>query len=124
MAGSLLTAFRHLGLPDPGLRKASIKTLRFRLFEVPGRLTRGQRKTRLHLPAGWPWTPDLTTASQTIKTLSIPSDPDRTDDQERSTRHVEPGATDATVGRAPAHRTETMVKNPGPPIQALPLPDP
>ena len=72
MAGSLLAAFRHLGLPDGDLRKASIKTLRFRLFEVPGRITRGQRKTWLHLPADWPWTPDLTTAWQAIKALLIP----------------------------------------------------
>jgi hypothetical protein len=73
MAASLLAAFRHLGLPDGTLRKASIQTLRFRLFEVPGRLTRGQRKTWLHLRADWPWTPDLLTAWQTIKTLPIPT---------------------------------------------------
>ena len=54
------------------LRKASIKSLRFRLFEVPGRITYGQRKTWLHLPADWPWTPDLTASWQTIKTLPIP----------------------------------------------------
>jgi hypothetical protein len=72
MAASLLAAFRHLGLPDGDLRKASITTLRFRLFEVPGRITRGQRKTWLHLPRDWPWTPDLTTARQTIKALPIP----------------------------------------------------
>jgi hypothetical protein len=72
MAASLLAAFRHLGLPAGDLRKASIQTLRFRLFEVPGRITYGQRKTWLHLPADWPWTPILTTAWQTIKTLPIP----------------------------------------------------
>jgi hypothetical protein len=72
MAASLLAAFRHLGLPDGDLRKASIKSLRFRLFEVPGRITYGQRKTWLHLPADWPWTPDLTASWQTIKTLPIP----------------------------------------------------
>jgi hypothetical protein len=72
MAGSLLAAFRHLGLPDGDLRKASIKTLRFRLLEVPGRITRGQRKTYLHLRTDWPWTPILTTTWQTIKTLAIP----------------------------------------------------
>jgi hypothetical protein len=55
-AASLLAAFRHLGLPDGDLRKASIQTLRFRLFEVPGRLTRGQRKIWLHLRADWPCT--------------------------------------------------------------------
>jgi len=73
MAGSLLAAFRHLGLPDGDLRKASIQTLRFRLFEVPGRITHGQRKTWLHLPADWPWTPILTAAWQAIKTLPIPT---------------------------------------------------
>jgi hypothetical protein len=73
MAASLLAAFRHLGLPKGDLRKASIQTLRFRLFEVPGRITHGQRKTWLHLPAQWPWTPDLTTAWQTIKTLPVPT---------------------------------------------------
>ena len=72
MAGSLLAAFRHLGLPAGDLRKASIQTLRFRLFEVPARITRGQPKTWLHLPADWPWTPDLATTWQTIKTLPIP----------------------------------------------------
>jgi len=72
LAGSLLAAFRHLGLTDPDLRKASIQTLRFRLLEIPGRITYGQRKTWLHLPADWPWTPDLTSAWQTIKRLPIP----------------------------------------------------
>lgn len=72
MAGSLLAAFRHLCLPDGDLRKASIQTLRFRLFEVPGRLTRGQRKIWLHLRADWPWTTDLVTIWQAIKTLPIP----------------------------------------------------
>ena len=73
MAASLLAAFRHLGLPDGDLRKASITTLRFRLFEVPGRITYGQRKTWLHLPADWPWTSDLATAWQTVKHLPIPT---------------------------------------------------
>ena len=72
MAASLLAAFRHLGLPDGDLRKASIKSLRFRLFEVPGRISYGQRKTWLHLLADWPWTPDLTASWQTIKTLPVP----------------------------------------------------
>jgi hypothetical protein len=72
MAASLLAAFRHLGLSDPDLRKAFITSLRFRLFEVPGRITRGQRKTWLHLPADWPWTPVPTAAWQTVKALPVP----------------------------------------------------
>ena len=71
MAGSLLAAFRHLGLPDPDLRKASIQTLRFKLFEVPGRITYGQRRTWLHLPTDRPWTSDLVAAWQKIKALPI-----------------------------------------------------
>ncbi|EIV94596.1 hypothetical protein [Frankia sp. QA3] len=40
----------------PGdLRDASLKLLRFRLFDLPTRLTRGQRKRWLHLRADWPW---------------------------------------------------------------------
>ena len=73
MAASLLAAFRHLGLPAGDLRTASIQTLRFRLFEIPERITHGQRKTWLHLPADWSWTPDLTTTWQTIKTLPAPT---------------------------------------------------
>ena len=73
MAASLLAAFRHLALPDPELRKASIATLRFRIFEVPARITYGQRKTWLHLPTHWPWTPTLTTAWQTIRSLPVPT---------------------------------------------------
>jgi hypothetical protein len=45
MTASLLAAYRHLALPAGDLREASIKTLRFRLLNVPGRTTRGQRKT-------------------------------------------------------------------------------
>jgi len=67
LAAGLLAAFRHLGLPDGDLRRASIQTLRFRLFEVPARITYGQRKTWLHLPANWPWPPDLTTAWKAIR---------------------------------------------------------
>lgn len=44
LAASLLAAFRHLALPKPDLRKASITTLRFRLSEIPGRIT--QRPTQ------------------------------------------------------------------------------
>lgn len=73
VVASLLAAFRHLALPDTDLRKASIQTLRFRLLEIPGRITHGQGKTWLHLPAAWPWAPILTTAWQTIKNLPVPT---------------------------------------------------
>lgn len=68
LAATVLAAFRHLGLQGD-LRDASVKTLRFRLFNVPGRTTRGQRKTYLHLRGNWPWTPHLVAAWQTTKAL-------------------------------------------------------
>jgi len=49
LAAALLAAFRHLGLLAGDLRDAAPKTLRFRLLNVPGRITHGQRKTRIHL---------------------------------------------------------------------------
>jgi hypothetical protein len=73
MAATLLAAFRHLGLPHHDeLHDASIKTLRFRFFHVPGRITRGQRKTYLHLRIDWPWTQPLIDAWQVIKALPAP----------------------------------------------------
>jgi hypothetical protein len=66
---------RRVPPPRPARRRPAQsldQELRFRLFEVPGRITFGQRKTWLHLPADWPWTPDLTASWQTIKTLPIP----------------------------------------------------
>jgi hypothetical protein len=74
LAATLLAAFRHLGLPPGGsLRQAAPKTLRFRLFNVPGRITRGQRKTWIHLRTDWPWTTDLITAWQATKTIPAPT---------------------------------------------------
>jgi hypothetical protein len=55
LAGNLLAAYRWLALEPGRLRDASIKLLRFRLFDLPARLTRGQRKRFLHLRADWPW---------------------------------------------------------------------
>jgi hypothetical protein len=70
VVASLVAASDTSPYPDGDLRKASITTL---LFEVPGRITHGQRKSWLHLPTHWPWTPILTAAWQTIKTLPIPA---------------------------------------------------
>jgi hypothetical protein len=55
LAANLLAAYRWLALEPGRLRDASIKLLRFRLFDLPARLTRGQRKRFLHLRADWPW---------------------------------------------------------------------
>ncbi len=55
LAATLLAAYRWLALQPGDLRGASIKLLRFRLFDLPARLTRGQRKRWPHLRADWPW---------------------------------------------------------------------
>jgi hypothetical protein len=37
------------------VRPMTTKTLRHRLFELPGRITSSGRRPTLHLPRGWPW---------------------------------------------------------------------
>jgi hypothetical protein len=54
LAANLLACFRQLALPTGELRDATPKLLRYRLWQLPARLTRGQRKRWLHLRADWP----------------------------------------------------------------------
>jgi hypothetical protein len=56
-----------LGLSDPTPRAA--RTLRRRLLELPGRLTRTARRWTLHLPARWPWQTDFIEALTRIRAL-------------------------------------------------------
>jgi hypothetical protein len=60
-----------LGLPDRQRRRA--RTLRRRLLELPGRLTRTGRRWTLHLPARWPWQDDWIAALARIRALPAPS---------------------------------------------------
>ncbi|WP_198543336.1 transposase, partial [Pseudofrankia sp. BMG5.36] len=69
VAGALLAAYRHLALTEAALRAASVKLLRFRLFALPARLTRGQRRLWLHLRADWPWIEPLIGSWQRVKAL-------------------------------------------------------
>ena len=69
LAGNLLAAYRWLALTPGDLREASVKLLRFRLFDLPARLTRGQRKRWLHLRADWPWIDAALDTWTRIKTL-------------------------------------------------------
>jgi hypothetical protein len=57
----------QLGLTDPTPRAA--RTLRRRLFVIPGRLTRTGRRHTLHLPARWPWEADFIQALTRIRAL-------------------------------------------------------
>ena len=74
-AWTVLAALAHnmvrwtqlLGLPDTTIRAA--RTLRRRLLQVPGRLTRHARGWTLHLPARWPWHGDYINALNRIRAL-------------------------------------------------------
>ena len=68
LAHNLLRWTQLLGLPDTTVRAA--RTLRRRLLEIPGRLTRHARGWTLHLPARWPWHGDYIRALNTIRALT------------------------------------------------------
>jgi hypothetical protein len=67
LAHNLLRWTQLLGLPDTPVRAA--RTLRRRLLQVPGRLTRHARGWTLHLPARWPWHGDYINALNRIRAL-------------------------------------------------------
>jgi Transposase DDE domain group 1 len=56
-----------IGLPGHTVRAA--RTLRRRLLQIPGRLTRTARQWTLHLPARWPWQHDFISALVRIRAL-------------------------------------------------------
>jgi len=58
----------RLGL---GAGIVTTKTLRRRLFSIPGRLTRSARRIRLHLPARWPWAIGWTTALMRLRAIPL-----------------------------------------------------
>jgi hypothetical protein len=60
----------RIGLGD-GI--VTTKTLRRRLFSVPGRLTRSARRVTLHLPARWPWAINFTAALATLRAIPPPA---------------------------------------------------
>ncbi|MGH2851296.1 MAG: transposase [Solirubrobacteraceae bacterium] len=67
LAHNLLRWTQLLGMPETTVRTA--RTLRRRLLQVPGRLTRHARGWTLHLPARWPWHDDYITALTRIRAL-------------------------------------------------------
>lgn len=56
-----------IGLPGETLR--TTRTMRRRLLQIPGRLTRTARQWTLHLPARWPWQGDFVRALARIRAL-------------------------------------------------------
>ena len=67
LAHNLLRWTHILGLPGQTIRAA--RTLRRRLFALPGRLTCSARRWTLHLPARWPWQRHLIEALERIRAL-------------------------------------------------------
>jgi Transposase DDE domain group 1 len=67
LAYNMLRWTQLLGLPDTTVRAA--RTLRRRLLQVPGRLSRHARGWTLHLPARWSWHGDYITALTRIRAL-------------------------------------------------------
>jgi hypothetical protein len=67
LAHNLLRWTQLIGLPDSTVRAA--RTLRRRLLQIAGRLTRHGRAWTLHLPARWPWHGDYLDALNRIRAL-------------------------------------------------------
>ena len=67
LAHNLVRWTDTLGLTDPTPRTA--RTLRTRLFTLPGRLTHTARAWTLHLPARWPWQTAFIEALTRIRAL-------------------------------------------------------
>ena len=60
----------RVGLGEPA---ATTKTLRRRFFSLAGRLTRSARRLTLHLPQGWPWQNQFSSALARLRALPLPS---------------------------------------------------
>ena len=70
LAGQDLLAWtQRLLLTESPARRWEPKRLRYRLLHVAARITRHARRTRLHLPVGWPWRGDLIGAWQQLNAL-------------------------------------------------------
>jgi len=69
IAHNLLRWVAILGLSQGG--PIVVKTIRRRFLTLPGRLTRSARKTKLHLPANWPWKQQWTACFERLCALRI-----------------------------------------------------
>ena len=70
MAHNLARWTTRVGL---GEQLATTKTLRRRFFSLAGRLTRSARRLTLHLPQGWPWQNQFSSALARLRALPLPS---------------------------------------------------
>ena len=70
MAHNLARWTSRIGLGEP---VSTTKTLRRRFFSLAGRITRKARRLTLHLPQGWPWQNQFSTALSRLRALPLPS---------------------------------------------------
>jgi DDE family transposase len=71
LAHNLLRWIQTIGLPASSTRTAA--TLRRRLLWLPGRLVRSGRRTRLRMPARWPWAAQFLCALEQLRALPPPA---------------------------------------------------
>ena len=71
MAHNLARWTARIGLGDRVV--ITTKTLRQRIFSLAGRLTRKARRLTLHLPQGWPWQNQFSSALARLRALPLPS---------------------------------------------------
>ncbi|MEH1130784.1 IS1380 family transposase [Micromonospora sp. CPCC 206061] len=67
-----LIAWLQLHALDGELATAEPKRLRYRLLHTAARLTRGQRRRWLRIPAAWPWADQITAAFNRIAAIPAP----------------------------------------------------
>ena len=70
MAHNLARWTSRIGLGEP---VSTTKTLRRRFFSLAGRITRKARRITLHLPQGWPWQNQFSSALSRLRALPLPS---------------------------------------------------
>ena len=70
MAHNLARWISRIGLGEP---VSTTKTLRRRFFSLAGRITRKARRITLHLPQGWPWRNQFSSALSRLRALPLPS---------------------------------------------------
>jgi hypothetical protein len=71
IAIDLIAWLQLIGL-DGELTKAEPKRLRYRVLHTAARLTRGQRRRYLRIPATWPWATQITAAFDRIAAIPAP----------------------------------------------------
>ncbi|MDQ3422669.1 MAG: transposase [Actinomycetota bacterium] len=58
-------------LAGPDLQRATVATLRRKVFTMPGRLVHSGRRRHLRLPANWPWAEAISTALASIHAIPL-----------------------------------------------------